>query len=350
MKKTQVGVIRWDAYVDSDRFFGTFASNSLSPKEYQNRAPFYSRITEEGRVTFSNYNEDLFNQEMEYAISAGIDYFAYCYYSFDCANAAAALDYDPARKAIAPYIDELTIVRRMHRKSTYREKVKLCAILTSFPLTALDVAELAEDMVSDYYVKVDGRPLLYCYETKAPVTLANLALLLPELEKAGVPAPIMVPTYPLNANTMAEQSKDEEAVGFYAAGNNGFVDYESYCAKVSGCLENYFRIGKPVVPLLAMGWNPDPRVDHPVSWASYARVQYHEEMTEAGLQQQVAKIRELVQQYPDRFMGHCLVFAWNEFEEGGWVCPTLAFDEEGKPFADCTHLEYLGRAIKALKA
>ena len=43
--------------------------------------------------------------------------------------------------------------------------------------------------------------------------------------------------------------------------------------------------------------------------------------------------------------GHVLSFAWNEFVEGGYVCPTLGAD--AKP--DCRRLEHYKRAIEILK-
>ncbi len=43
--------------------------------------------------------------------------------------------------------------------------------------------------------------------------------------------------------------------------------------------------------------------------------------------------------------GYGVVFAWNEFEEGGYLCPTLGAD--GKPCSDI--LNGLSKAVKGIE-
>jgi hypothetical protein len=49
-----------------------------------------------------------------------------------------------------------------------------------------------------------------------------------------------------------------------------------------------------------------------------------------------------------------ILYAWNEHDEGGWICPTLKvdengnqiFDEKGEPMIDTSRIEAVKRAIK----
>ena len=43
--------------------------------------------------------------------------------------------------------------------------------------------------------------------------------------------------------------------------------------------------------------------------------------------------------------GHALVFAWNEFEEGGWICPNVGPD--GRP--DVSRVRVFREVAEALK-
>ena len=48
----------------------------------------------------------------------------------------------------------------------------------------------------------------------------------------------------------------------------------------------------------------------------------------------------------DSFIGHILAFAWNEFEEGGMICPT--YNEDGG--VDLSRLKAFRKAADYLRA
>jgi len=83
------------------------------------------------------------------------------------------------------------------------------------------------------------------------------------------------------------------------------------------------------VPLYPVGWDPSPRVDIPSPWATYDQVPYAksptaQELLECGTW--FAEQIKTVDCLRDTFFGHILMFAWNEFEEGAWICPTYNED------------------------
>ena len=79
--------------------------------------------------------------------------------------------------------------------------------------------------------------------------------------------------------------------------------------------EQFKATGKEVVPLVNMGWDGRPRT-YPGNWYEHATPQ---ETADA-----VKRARDWVGENPTAARaGTVLIYAWNEFDEGGWLCPTL---------------------------
>ena len=57
---------------------GMEAQRSLAPDTWQYRWPFYTTLNEEGHATeFNGNRREIIEQEIEYAIHAGLDYWAF---------------------------------------------------------------------------------------------------------------------------------------------------------------------------------------------------------------------------------------------------------------------------------
>lgn len=83
------------------------------------------------------------------------------------------------------------------------------------------------------------------------------------------------------------------------------------------------------VPLYPVGWDPSPRVDIPSPWATYPATDYAKQPTEKELLQGAKVFADAIKNTEclrDTFFGHIMMFAWNEFEEGAWICPTYNED------------------------
>ena len=92
--------------------------------------------------------------------------------------------------------------------------------------------------------------------------------------------------------------------------------------------------GAKLIPTFSVGWNPSPRIDRPTPWmrksdgsSAYANVCY---APRASCDELYAGAKEFVSfiksEARNSFIGHILTFAWNEFEEGGYFCPTYTSD------------------------
>ena len=108
--------------------------------------------------------------------------------------------------------------------------------------------------------------------------------------------------------------------------------------------EDRKKYGLDTIPLFSLGWAPGPRVENPVPWTSYLDIRYHADATPAEIEEGAKRLADWIAQNPDCTKAkHILTFAWNEFEEGAWLCPTYAADggintERIETFAACARM------------
>lgn len=76
----RVGVINWDCSVPSSTFFGKATTHMLGPKKWRDRTPYYAHVLGDDKIEHHYRSLEEYEVEMQYAIDAGIDYFAYCWY------------------------------------------------------------------------------------------------------------------------------------------------------------------------------------------------------------------------------------------------------------------------------
>ena len=76
----RVGAVNWDCSVPSSTFFGKASTRALSPAKYRDRTPYYAEVVGSDSIDYRERTLEEYEQEMRYAIEAGIDYFAYCWY------------------------------------------------------------------------------------------------------------------------------------------------------------------------------------------------------------------------------------------------------------------------------
>jgi hypothetical protein len=69
-----------------------------------------------------------------------------------------------------------------------------------------------------------------------------------------------------------------------------------------------------------------PRVETPVPWVKGGDIeQYYEAPEPQALAAHLEKALQWCEDHPDAARARAvLIYAWNEFDEGGWLCPTLS--------------------------
>lgn len=245
---------------------------------------------------------------MEYAIYAHIDYFAYVWYE-----------------------DVMKTAREFHTQSKYKNDVKMCACIDSFgkDFARRDMEKL---FLESYYMKVlGGRPLMYYFGRQNNLdAIKDDILYYRDLTKRlGIPEP-----YAVIMNVSPQQARDAYGDAVSTCSIFGF-DNEPFStvAERAYSLWGSFNASEiPYVPTVSLGWNPEPRYINPVSWNSvpnnsWAKLPRADEIEEHWL-------------YALSFMAHpsvyentpanvLLAYAWNEHDEGGWLCPTIVVDKDG---------------------
>ena len=327
-EKTVVGVVNWDCSLPSDTWFGHYATTSLSPARFRHCTPFYADVKGPDKIDYHWRTVEEYEREMQYAIDAGIDYFAYCWYGE--LKPEDGKDFTSVAKGKTPCCDkhvwELATARQLHAKSRLRDKLKMCGILVVLhPLADAELESLARAMKESWYQKAEGRPLLYLFGGRGDEPVGRLRKICAKVG-AGDPYAVVL-------------TKKAQPMG----GPNAVQALSDYTCVVSG-VTNFAQIvertirnngvraasGCPVIPNFVVGWDPSPRIVNPVPWCGYGKPPYAPTATEAELLEGARKMADWIKANRAACpTGHILTFAWNEFEEGGWICPIWRPD--GKP-------------------
>ena len=341
--EVRVGAVDWDCSVPRGTFFGNATANSLGPEHWRSRTPYYAKVVGRGLIDIPYRTLAEYEVELQYAIDAGLDYLAYCWYD---RTPNLAPDPDHACSACG-HLQEITYARQLHAKSALREKIHLCAILVAaHPYSDVELTDLALEMREPWYEKVDGRPLVYyAFATKGEVALRLRGI----CRKVGAADPYVVF---MNGDPKVIARLGAEKVVDAACAYGNAVS-GTYREMVDSMLERNARrasSGIPVVPHMTTGWDPRPRIKRPTPWTkgSYAPDwTYDYAKSEEDFKYAAAKLRDWMQANASSCpTGHVLAFAWNEFEEGGWICPTIGAD--GNP--DTRRVKWFKSASDILKS
>ena len=103
----------------------------------------------------------------------------------------------------------------------------------------------------------------------------------------------------------------------------------------------------PYVPLVTTGWEKNPRKDNPVSWEKghgYHTQKVFPSRAEPGeiadhLKRAIDFVKSHQKMCPAQAV---IIYAWNEYDEGGWIAPTRKPD--GTP--DTSRLDAIQKMLK----
>lgn len=339
MSDIKIGVINWEGCLESDKtYFGGYCSKTLSGEKYLNRVPFYADTDDNYNVSFHKRTQEEFDTEMQYAIDAGIDYFAYVWYT-------ERDDFRPDENVseTARHVHELTYIRKLHMNSKFNAQLKMCAILSAHPITDEELYDLALTMQKPYYQYIDNSPIVYIYTgyNKELIIRLNEAC-----KKAGTPKPYCTIFTNNNPAEEGETYEVADAVSAYCIPTEfgDCPDTDAFCKETVRLNELMLGYNLDVIPMYAVGWNPSPRIDTPVPWYGYANNLY-------SSPSEAEHIETVAQEFANWVKSssinpkHILSYAWNEFEEGGFICPTFNKDKT----IDKSRLNAFKKAVELLK-
>lgn len=324
-----VGAIRWDAWTGGG--VTEQVECTLSPKKYQDRLPWFAKVVDDQTATIDGSPQAVMDQEIEYAAQAGLDYWAFLVYAQDHSMSAALCQYLRSRK---------------------RAQVHFCLILHS-TLKLPDERWPAErDRIiallraPGYQTVLGNRPLLYAF-TGQDFPFARFRELLAATREAGLnPYCVYMGWRP--AKDYARVKPDGfDAVSAYAKSGDQprFIDLaksveEEYWASAA-------KAKVPYVPLVTTGWEKSPRKDNPVRWevgqGYHKQKVFPAKATPAEIAAHLGNALTFVKQHADLCPAQAvIIYAWNEYDEGGWIAPTRSPD--GTP--DTSRLGAIRRVLE----
>ncbi|MCP4642502.1 MAG: hypothetical protein GY851_18800 [bacterium] len=320
-----VGAIRWDAWHGPASEVGLIVEKTLAPAHWHYRLPFFGKVTGENAVEARGDTQEVMDQEIAYAHKAGLDYWAFVIYPEDNALSLGLKYYlSSERKSLINFC--LNLQGGWEARGgpdAWPEKVQRYASYFTEPT---------------YQTVLGDRPLVYLYSVEGLVgsgrfeTWEDARTAFDQL-RAGAKAAGAGNPYIVAQGWSPKVLKEQvdklglDAIGAYAssAGEKA-APYSSLAAHAERWWDAFKATECSVVPLASAGWDMRPRVETPVPWVRDGDIeQYYEAPEPHELVAHIEKALQWSQANPDAAEARAvLIYAWNEFDEGGWLCPTLS--------------------------
>lgn len=264
-------------------------------------------------VNINGATQQIMDEEIRFARDAGIDYWAFVYYP-----------QQPLARA-----------RDLYLSSSRKSELNWCAILDSNFLTAYDtnLPTLITHFGGTTYQRVlGGRPLVYFFNDGA--TAERVTKLRAASAAAGQGDPyIVVMALDAQAAATLKAATGADAVSRYWTGGWNGIPYAQFAATEAGLWADYATSSGTVVPWVTTGVDKRPRYEYPMPWEPN-----HVAFKDLWVQQ--AQPAEIADHLSDSLewstanpektpAATVLVYAWNEFDEGGWICPTMSEMQNG---------------------
>jgi hypothetical protein len=314
--KPLIGAIRWDGWFQDNPW-----QKNLNGKRWHYRLPFFAEVLANEQVLINGDSQHVMDREIQYAKAGGLDYWAFCYYHPSSWQEADKYNYGWKR-----YLDNKD-----------RQGLNFCLLLQGGQHMGKpeDWAATVDFFVGLFkdkgYQRVGvQRPLVYLYTgANLPAHFGSSEAARSALDAfrqrscaAGQGNPYLV------AQIWTHEIKEPwiEALGFDAVGSysahgseDGEHAYTDLMAKNKWYWDTFAAAtGHQVVPTVNTGWDGQPR-DYKGGWYHPAKPE------EIALNLKVAL--EWMQAHPALCPANTVLFyAWNEYDEGGWLSPTI---EEG---------------------
>lgn len=325
-----VGVIRWDAFYGTGNVVEA-VEKSLGPARYHNRAPFFAKVIGKDKLCINGDTDEIMAQEIAYAAEAGV-YWAFLTYHWQGSMAL------PLRRFLE------------HRD---RKKVKFTLILDDISLQDqwdehYRKVTLDSCTMSNYQTVLDGRPLVYFFNAKSAdkKRLAELRALI--LGETGRNPYFILLMHGIEQKKWPEMKKlGYDASTKYAQFARKKMFFAAFDKQIRADWKSWAKKKYQHSPLLSAGWDNRPRYYNPVPWVKKSNSmlsRYCETPTPQELAAHVKAGMDFV--YKNKKVceaQNLLMYAWNENDEGGWLCPTLN-PKTGK--ADDSRVKAVGEMMK----
>ncbi|MBQ6107594.1 MAG: glycoside hydrolase family 99-like domain-containing protein [Thermoguttaceae bacterium] len=339
-----LGAIRWDAWYGTIPDEGLRAATSwpganpeskagpnpggeaqrnLKPERFEYRRPFFSTMDEKGNLVEINGNrQEVMDQEIDYAVRAGLDFWAFTVYPEDC---------------------PLSLCFQKFISSPKKDQMKFCFFLvcaSAYGRFADDpeIREYVLRYVTDpSYLKVQGnRPVFYVGflnpEIDAKLKNGVWAEFCEKVQAKGLGKPYVVTDHGHSPeflkNYVAEMGFD--AVGRYCHTDSTAENapYAQLVQQAEEWTKSCKDAGLNVSPICMTGFDRRPRFISPTSWELWHKPgEFLERFFQSGTPEEIAdhiaRNVDFLRKSPNADgVNLVLIYAWNECDEGGWIIPT----------------------------
>jgi len=317
LPRPAVGAIRWDAWTGGK--ITNQVEKTLGPEKYHDRLPWFAEVLADHRVRIDGSPQSVMDREIELASNSGLDYWAFLLYA----------ESSPMSMALGQYL-----------KSDIRKRLQFCLILhntlNSTEATWPKEKQRAIDLLKNpgYQKVLNDRPLVYAFIGRT-FPFERFSEFLTAAKKEGLnPYCIFMGWQPV-ADFKKVYSKGFDAVSSYAIGGSQARFSELAERLEKNVWQSAADSKVPFVPLVTTGWDKRPRQDNPVSWetghAYHKQKVFPSEAKPTEIAAHLNRAINFVKSHPKVCKSNCIiVYAWNEFDEGGWLAPTRG--RNGQPF------------------
>lgn len=339
-RRPRVGAIRWDAWHGDLGVPGRAVQKSLGPARYHFRLPWFAKVEADGSMAIRCDAPGILAQEITYARRAGLDYWAFVTYPED---------------------SPLAIPLKQFLARGPKDSLGFCNIVEWARFGGPGkhkpmVERLVRYFRDPRYVRVLGnRPLLYFLAHDAGTvqrqwgSLAGFKTVADALRtgarQAGLGNPyLVVMNFNAKRGDEIRRAIGADALSAYAVpgGSKAGEPFAASQRKARGMWRQMAALA-PTVPNVSWGWDPRPRVDNPVPWHRPGPEHYHT-FTPEQCAQALREALDWVASHPEQASANAVIaYAWNEHDEGGWLCPTRGAD--GQP--DARRVEAVGDMLRA---
>ena len=307
-----VGAIRWDGWFKDNQW-----QTNLTAKQWHYRLPFFATVAETGEVRVCGDSQTVMDQEIGYAKAGGLSYWAFCYYH---------------PKSSAP-LDKYNYGWRRYFASKNKQDLNFCLLLQGGthlgPVNEWNetVAEFVTLFKAPSYQRVSGnRPLVYIYSCEKIIPHFGSAKaagdafgrLRAASQEAGLGNPYLVAQIWPNqtAADFLDAVRFDALSAYSAQGTTNSGELYAKLVEMNRWYWNQYKAtGREVVPLVNTGWDGRPR-EYPGAWYQQAQP--------AEVASAVKSALDWNRENSDTARAQTvLVYAWNEYDEGGWLCPTI---------------------------
>ena len=325
-----VGAIRWDAWQSPGSATTRAVERSLSPARHRHRLPFFAQVGPGGAVTIDGGTQEVMDTEIALARRAGLDFWGFLAY---------------------PRESPMSAGLKLYLASERRNGLRFCILseLVQWGSAGDAMSQAAEWHIEllrhpDYQRVAGGRPLYFLgFLSDALVAerwggVAALRAAVERFRARAIDADAGDPYIVLMARPEAAArfvpALGADAAGAYAiAGSDRAAPYASLAGLAERRWDDYAAAGLPVVPTVMSGWDRRPRIENPVPWEHWQRPgagidRYYEAPTPEELAAHLRRALDWIEAHPRQAAARAaLIYAWNENDEGGWLVPTLPFDD-----------------------